>query len=440
MLRLLSFRRPATIRGRLVLSVTALLLLGSVMTTIGVTLSAFSAAAGSPAALQQAGSVVLTDNDSSSAMFSMSGMTPGSTDTGCIQVTSTGTLPSLVKLYGTTTGTGLDPYLDVTVTRGTVSSGSFDSCTGFTADTTNYLGLGAGVLFDDTLQAFPDSYAAGIADPRTATVPEAWTSGEVHAYKLTVTLENNAAAANKTANQTFTWEARNTTQYSQVILSDQPAGYWTLDEAAGTSAADATGTDNATYTNGPVLNQTSRVKDANTAVSFDGSNDRIAAGDLYDFGGTGAFTVEAWVRPTAATASWRPIVSKQENASNNPGWVIQLRPSSQSPANSIKFQRKNAAGTIEAASSTTALAAGTWYHVVGTYDGTTLKVYVNGSLEGSGASAIVLPDHTRGLRIGGAAYNDTIDSFGGLIDEVAMYSYALSATQVSEHWIAGQPW
>jgi hypothetical protein len=41
------------------------------------------------------------------------------------------------------------------------------------------------------------------------------------------------------------------------------------------------------------------VKDANTAVSFDGTDDQVVTtGDVYGFTGTSVFSVEAWVKPT----------------------------------------------------------------------------------------------------------------------------------------------
>jgi hypothetical protein len=182
--------------------------------------------------------VAISDNDTGTAMLTVTGLKPGDTDTGCVQVTSTGTLPSLVKLYGTTTGSGLDAYLNL-VTRGSGAAG-FDDCTGFTPDSANWNGLGAGVVYNGTLQGFPDSYAAGVADPRSS-IPEAWTTGETHTYRFALTLADTDAAQGLGYTQTFTWEARNTTLYSQVVLSDQPASYWKLDEAAGTSAADSAG-------------------------------------------------------------------------------------------------------------------------------------------------------------------------------------------------------
>lgn len=153
------------------------------------------------------GTVAIGDDDGGSTpMFSLTGLQPASTDSGCIVVTYTGSVTANVRLYGSTAGTGLDQYLDLTVTRGT-KSGAFDSCSGFTADSTNYIGQGAGVIYSGTLQGFPDDYNAGTVDP-TSGSPEAWTSGEAHAYRFDVTLQNNVAAQGKNATQTFTWEAR----------------------------------------------------------------------------------------------------------------------------------------------------------------------------------------------------------------------------------------
>jgi predicted ribosomally synthesized peptide with SipW-like signal peptide len=172
------------------------------------TWSAFSATTSNPGNSFAAGTVTITDNDSGTAMFSLSGMKPNDADTGCITVTYTGSLASTVRLYGTTTGTGLDQYLNLKVTRGSFSSPpAFDSCTGFTADATDYIAAGAGVIYNGTLQGYADSYAAGLVDP-TSGSPESWTTSEAHVYKFEVTLQNDNAAQGLNATQTFTWEAQ----------------------------------------------------------------------------------------------------------------------------------------------------------------------------------------------------------------------------------------
>lgn len=194
---------------KLALSLLVLLVLGAIGG--GATWSAFSGTTANSSNSFAAGTVTITDNDANAAMFTLAGMKPASTDTGCIKVTFTGSLDSSVKLYGTTTGTGLDQYLTLKVTRGTYtpSEPSFDACTNFSADATEYLGVGqgAGVIYNSTLQGFADTYAAGVQDPPGTA--EVWSNNESHVYKLEVTLQDNNSAQGLNATQTFTWEARN---------------------------------------------------------------------------------------------------------------------------------------------------------------------------------------------------------------------------------------
>jgi predicted ribosomally synthesized peptide with SipW-like signal peptide len=196
-------------RIKWVVAAVALIVLAA--TGGGVTWAAFTATATNSGNSISSGTVAIGDNDSGAAMFSLTGMTASSTDTGCIKVTHSGSLASGVRLYGTTTGTGLDPYLSVTVTRGsfTPSDPGFDSCNNFSPDATTYLsGQSAGVVYAGTLQGFPDSYAAGIVDP-TSGSPESWTTNESHVYKIEIAAGDVNAAAGKNATQSFTWEARN---------------------------------------------------------------------------------------------------------------------------------------------------------------------------------------------------------------------------------------
>jgi hypothetical protein len=114
-------------------------------------------------------------------------------------------------MYGANTGT-LAQYLNLTITRGTQVSPTFPSCTGFTADATNYIGSGAGVVYSGTLSAFATSYtnfANGLLDaPGSA---QTWSSGNAHAYMFTVSLPSAApsAAQGLSSTATFSWEAQN---------------------------------------------------------------------------------------------------------------------------------------------------------------------------------------------------------------------------------------
>jgi hypothetical protein len=177
---------------------------------VGVTFAAFSATTSNPNDTFATGTVAITDNDAGGTMLSISSGKPGQpsgTSTGCIKVTYTGSLDSTVRLYATVAGT-LAPYLQLTVTRGTDSAPSFASCTNFTADATNYIGQGAGVIFSGLLSAYPTNYAGGIVDP-TSGSPETWTTNEAHSYKFVISLNNNSSAQGLSSTATFTWEARN---------------------------------------------------------------------------------------------------------------------------------------------------------------------------------------------------------------------------------------
>ena len=156
-----------------------------------------------------AGSVTLSDNDSGTAMFTtLTSAAPTDSETSCIKVRFDGTLASNVRLYGTISG-ALAPYLTLTVTRGTDPTPAFDNCATFTADATNYIGAGNGIIYSGALGSFPATWAAGIVDP-TSGSPESWTQNEEHIYKFVLTVGSNTAGQGQTATAGFTWEARNT--------------------------------------------------------------------------------------------------------------------------------------------------------------------------------------------------------------------------------------
>ena len=183
-------------------------ILALVATVAGVgTFAYFSATTESTGNTFAAGTVTISDNDAGSAVVSLSSAAPGDASTGCIRVTNTGSMGVQVRLYGTVSG-DLAPYLSLTVTRGTDSSPSFNSCAGFTADGTDYIGAGAGVTYSGTLGAYPSTYGSGILDP-TSGAPVTWSPGQSVSYRYRAELQNDTAAQGKTATVTFTWEARN---------------------------------------------------------------------------------------------------------------------------------------------------------------------------------------------------------------------------------------
>ena len=198
---------PAGVRPLLVkLAATAAALALSAAVWSAGTWSAFDRTASSPGNAVATGSVALSDNDGGTPLLSLTGARDGSSVTSCVKLTYGGTVPADVRVYGAVTGTGLDAYLTLTITRGTIAgTPAAKSCTGFSADATDYLGKGAGVVYGGNLSAFPTSAAGALVDP-TSGVAERWDAGEAHAYKLTVAM-NGASGAGKSATADFTWLA-----------------------------------------------------------------------------------------------------------------------------------------------------------------------------------------------------------------------------------------
>jgi predicted ribosomally synthesized peptide with SipW-like signal peptide len=197
-----------TFTRKLVLSA---LVLGAVGLVAGLgTFSSFSSVTTSSANSFAAGTVSLADNDAGTAMLALSNAKPADASQSCIAITYTGTLDAAVRLYGSVSGS-LNQYLTLTVTRGTQSPTTFGSaCTNFTADATNYIGQGAGVIFSGNLSTFTGTdWSTGIADPAVGGGNETWTTNEVHVYKFVVTLQNTNAAQGLSGTASFTWEAQN---------------------------------------------------------------------------------------------------------------------------------------------------------------------------------------------------------------------------------------
>jgi hypothetical protein len=404
--------------------------------TTSATDAAFTASSATGANSFTAGSVTITDNDAGSALLSLTGLVPGESHSSCITVNYGGTLPAWVKVYRTTGGTGLASYLDVTLTRGTVTSGAFGDCTHFTPDTVDYTGRGAGVLYDGTLAAFPTAVGTALDDPRGIGAPAVWTATDTHAYKITVTVQDNSAAQGLTATGSLVWQAVNVTGYPATVLADGPVAYWRLDETAGTTAVDATGHGHdGTYTGAPALHQPTGVTGGGTAVTFDGTTDQWVSVPWSSALNTAQFTVEAWVKATGGSG-WRTVAASYSYASKTEGFGVW-----EAPGGDWEFFTNGAVPGSEL-SIGGPLAAAQWTHVVSTYDGAVMRLYVDGQLVSSQPQTHFTPATTAVLGIGAASYDDGGswgDYFTGSIDEVAVYDKELRPEQIAAHYAAGKP-
>ncbi len=155
------------------------------------------------------------------------------------------------------------------------------------------------------------------------------------------------------------------------------------------------------------------------AKDFDGVDDYIRVANSTSLQMTGALTIEGWVRLRSfgAGSDVDVIGRKGENAPNN----YQLNVVDKKL--SMQLDENDALGVHGA----TTLSANTWYHVVGTWDGTTRRVYLNGSQDGYDTRTGTIGTDTRTFQIGGRAGTDLSN---GILDEIRISSVARSTAWV----------
>jgi hypothetical protein len=216
--------------------------------------------------------------------------------------------------------------------------------------------------------------------------------------------------------------------YSSTVLADAPISYWRLDDASGTTAADARAANAGRYVNGAVLGQAPLTSQAGTkAIRLDGTNDHIAVANSSPLNFSTAFTLEAWIKPSflPAAGSWASVVTKPEayslqfNGARLEFTVIQ---------NATRRRLQASAGAVPVGSTT---------HVVATYDGKTQRLYLNGVQVASRAQTGSASATTYGLFIG--SWGGWGEYFGGTVDDVAVYAKTLTAARVQAHFDAGRP-
>jgi prepilin-type N-terminal cleavage/methylation domain-containing protein len=212
----------------------------------------------------------------------------------------------------------------------------------------------------------------------------------------------------------------------------EPLAQWRLDEAlAGSTVSDTSGNNhNGTpYGNGGAnalpqpSNDVSPTRFGNVySLHFDGTDDYVDVGTFDVTGDT--MTLSAWYK--ADVFGYDPrILSKAEGwQSGKTYWLIGINDS----PDRLRFRltADSVEHTIDAGNPTT----GTWTHIAGVYDGSSMRLYMNGTEVGT--SAVTGTIRTGGASVWIGANPPTVSDrpFEGRIDEIRVYDMALSAGQI----------
>lgn len=217
--------------------------------------------------------------------------------------------------------------------------------------------------------------------------------------------------------------------YVAEVLADSPIVYYRLGDS-GSTMVDASGNGrDGTYTAVTLGTAGLLAGDPDTAATFDGTTSYGTR--AYDAAmGVSTFSAEAIITPSSVTGT-RTMASRHISLPGGSGQLV-LR----LDGNLIRFYIKDGTSSFFFATSSVNAAIGLTQHVVGTYDGATIRVYVNGVQTGSTAHVGVNNSGTAPFDVGCSHGTASAPSefFAGVLDEVALYSGALSPQRIAAHY------
>lgn len=232
--------------------------------------------------------------------------------------------------------------------------------------------------------------------------------------------------------------------YSSTVLSYNPAAYWRLNDSGTVPLADQAvnlgsvgapvngfyrGTAGTTYTHPTTPGVLTGSSDG--ATTFVGGNMLVPNSAALN---TAVFTAEAWINPAAVdgtvAAPAHCALASVDVASPRAGWLIYVA----GDGFNFRTYNLNGANTAVNISGGGTIAAGTWYHVAVSWDGTVGRLYVNGAQVAVSGATTYAPASSGGLTV--AQRSDGAFGAPCTAEELAVYSSALSAGTIAAHYSA----
>lgn len=219
--------------------------------------------------------------------------------------------------------------------------------------------------------------------------------------------------------------------YYEQVRADGPLGYWRLGEASGPTAVDLSGhgLDGAYSASGIAYQAPGALRTStDAAVTMDGVNGLVTVAAPPVIPAGAPFTVEAWGRRTGLPADWRGLflVGQGPGAGALVMWINDEM---------LNFGVTGPAGEWQFIYSWDKPISGDWYHCVGTFDGATIRMYLNSVEQGYNRSVVTGPTHGPWY-VGSSTVGGAGNRWQGDLDEVAVYPVALTPERIRAHYLS----
>jgi hypothetical protein len=224
--------------------------------------------------------------------------------------------------------------------------------------------------------------------------------------------------------------------YTSLVLADGALSYWRLDESSGSLLDTSTENNWGTYQGTVTLSQTGALGgsgDSNTAVKFNGSNAFVSTSHSYT--NPTNFSLEAWIK--TSTSSGGRIIGFGDSQTGTS--TYRDRNIYMSDSGQIYFGVAPG-GIVTTINTAASYNNDAWHHIVATQSSTSgMTLYVDGVSRATSSSGTSAQNYTGYWKIGFDSLSSwsgthTSNYFNGTIDEVAVYNYALTSTQVADHY------
>lgn len=200
-------------------------------------------------------------------------------------------------------------------------------------------------------------------------------------------------------------------------------GHWTMsqDSLKGSLLADKTPYENDGTIYGATFT-TDRMGQANKALSFDGVNDYVKAGNVFNEEKMKyTMTASAWFKSDVVQTE-KYILSKKQYSLDNRAFGIYVY--NQEVIWSVHDDNNTQYNNVSSFS------LGNWVNVVGTWDNGIQRIYINGVLIASSTRAFSRINYSSATFLIGAADRGVNNFFNGDIDDVRIYNRALSEDEI----------